>query len=125
MLPESYTNTINMLLSPEEPEKDSNSLSEVVPYDSLTPPKDSAVCLCHILSHLLESSKLSTEIAWKADKQFLFECRQLSKHDPTLLSPLLSSLFERLCSLCNSFRSVVAKEAVVAVGELFKALKVC
>ena len=112
------------MLSPQEQESGTESLSEVVPYDSLRPPKDNAVCLCLILSHLLKSSKSAADTEWKADKQFLYECRQLAKQDPSLLLPLLSSIFEKVCSLCNSFRSIVAKEAVMAVGELFKALKV-
>ena len=124
LLPEKYAGTVDLLLSPQEQENGAKSLSEVVPYDSLSPPEDSAVCLYRIISHLLESSKSTTDTAWKADKEFLYKCRQLSKHDSALLSPLLPSIFVKLCSLCNSFRSVVAKEAVMAVGELFKALKV-
>ena len=116
--------TVDQLLSTEEEDIDSPSTIEIIPYESLPRPDNNSLCLFSVISHLLKSSKKSSERSWKTDEIFMRNCRELAKFDSVLLIPLLSSLFEKLCFLCNSLRSLVVREAIMTVEELFLSLKV-
>lgn len=115
---------VDQLLNTEEEDIDSPSTIEIVPYESLSRPDNNSICLFSVISHLLKSSKKSSERSWKTDEIFMRNCRELAKFDSVLLLPILSSLFEKLCYLCNSLRSLVVREAIMTVEELFLSLKV-
>ena len=123
ILPDENMKIVDQLLNTEEEDIDSPSTIEIVPYESLSRPDNNSICLFSVISHLLKSSKKSAERSWKADEIFMRNCRELAKFDSVLLLPILSSLFEKLCYLCNSLRSLVVREAIMTVEELFLSLK--
>ena len=78
-------------------------------------------CLCSILHYLgPNSAEKDKSLSWKADVEFMSQCRQLACFHSELLAPLLPAILRKICDLCKSLRSIVARSAIKAAEDILK-----
>ena len=103
-----------------------NTSIDIPSREEIQKPASYSVITTQILLYLgANSANAVSQVSWKRDIEFTIQVRQLALFAPELLSSCLSSVFSRLCPLCNSLRSAVVKASLLAIQDLFFSLKVC
>ena len=120
---ESYTSLIGMdskTTKQNMTEEESNG-SEEAAQEMTGNEQNAAQCLCSILHYLGPSSGDDDKtLSWKADVEFMSQCRQLALFHSELLEPLLPAVLTKLCDLCKSLRSIVARTAIKGTEDILK-----
>lgn len=89
---------------------------EWTPRDQIKQPKSATRLLLSLLVYLNPHGFHTN--GWKADIQFLEDCRTLAAYYPEFLQPVLSSVLEKICELCDSLQSTVLKGAIITITDL-------
>lgn len=99
--------------------KDNEIGGELTPRERLQKPDSITVSLFSILSFLNpQDQRNDIQISWKTSIQFYENIRSLAYSDSSLLLPLLDSIMVKLCDLCNSLQSAVAKGSLITLSDL-------
>lgn len=104
----------------DAPEEGKNGSEETV-REITRDEQNATECLCSILHYLGPSSAdKDRSLSWKADVEFMSQCRQLACFHSELLAPLLPAVLRKICDLCKSLRSIVARSAIKATEDILK-----
>ena len=83
--------------------------------------RNATECLCSILNYLgPNSAEMDKSLSWKADVEFMSQCRQLACFHSELLVPLLPAVLRKISDLCKSLRSIVAKSSIQVTEDILK-----